>query len=353
MKIGLYGMPASGKTYILDRIPFLQTMDGSRLLREWNPGFDSLDDPGKERARKALARLLREKHGGDDFIMDGHYAFGEQKVFTEEDGQLYDAILYLYLSPDVLKTRMKSSEKNRRYLEFDIGAWQEREIAGLRRYCHEHEKDFYILDNPPEHAFGDIGDVTAFIREITEGYSCVSYAKKCAEEILGQCRGDTVTLLDGDRTLITEDSSKAILKYRTHVFAGDFYTGYQVWRQYREFQGYPAPELKEMPVQPNERIIKSITGDAFLLTSGHEGIWRFLAGELRIPFYGGRQMAAETKLYVTKLLQRAGKRVIAYGDSMNDYYMLRQADCGYLVRRPDGSMSGSLRGKGLEGLHLV
>lgn len=356
MKIGLYGMPASGKTYILNRISFLQTLAGSRLLREWNPEFDSLDEAGKEKARKTLARLLREKHVNDDFVMDGHYAFGGQKVFTEEDGQLYDVFLYLYVSPAVLQMRMEASEKNRRYLEFDIEAWQDREIAGLRHFCHEYEKDFHVLDNPPEHVFGDIGDAIGFLREIAKGYGCVSYAKKCAEEILEQSSGDTVTLVDGDRTLIEEDSSKVILGYKTHVFDGDFYTGYQVWRQNKEFERYPAPDLKDLralSVRLNERVGRNIAGDVFLLTSGHEGIWRFLAKELRIPFYGGRQMAAETKLYITKLLQRAGKRIIAYGDSMNDYYMLRQADCGYLVRRPDGSVSGSLKGKEMEGLRFV
>ena len=353
MKIGLYGMPASGKTYILDRIPFLQTLAGSRLLREGNPEFDSLDERGREEARKALARGLRERHGGEDFIMDGHYAFGEQTVFTEEDGQLYDVFLYLYLSPAVLRARMEGSGKNRNYLQYDIGAWQDREIAGLRQYCHEHDKDFYVLDNPPEDVFGDISDVIGFIREVAEGYSCVSFAARCMEEILGRSRTDTVTLLDGDRTLAVEDSSKAVFGYRTHVFDGEFYTGYQVWKQNREFEGYPVGELEEMPVRLNERIVDGIVGDAFLLTSGHERIWRFIAGELQIPFYGGREMAAETKFFIAKMLQRAGKRVIAYGDSMNDYYMLRQADVGYLVRRPDGSVSGSLRGKDMEGLIYV
>lgn len=353
MKIGLYGMPASGKTYILERIPFLRTMAGSRLLREWDPEFDSRDEAGRERVRKALCHWLREKCSGEDFILDGHYAFGEKKVFTEEDGQLYDAFLYLYLSPSVLRARMEASEKNRKYLRYDIGAWQDREIAGLRQYCHEHDKDFYVLDNPPEDVFGDISDAIGFIREVAEGYSCVSFAAKCAEEILGKSRTDTITLLDGDRTLAVEDSSRAVFDYRTRVFDGEFYTGYQVWRQNREFEGYPVPEPEEMPVRLNERVMNGIVGDAFLLTSGHERIWRFIAGELGIPFYGGREMAAETKFYITKMLQRAGKRVIAYGDSMNDYFMLRQANLGYLVRRPDGSVSGSLKGKDMEGLIYV
>ena len=46
-------------------------------------------------------------------------------------------------------------------------------------------------------------------------------------------------------------------------------------------------------------------------------------------------------------------KVIALGDGMNDYYMLKKADEGYIVRKADGSLSGSLKGKDLEGLAYV
>ena len=64
-------------------------------------------------------------------------------------------------------------------------------------------------------------------------------------------------------------------------------------------------------------------------------------------------MSAETKLYITKMLQRAGKHVIAYGDGMNDYFMLKQADEGYLLRKQDGTLSRSLKGRDTEGLNIV
>lgn len=49
----------------------------------------------------------------------------------------------------------------------------------------------------------------------------------------------------------------------------------------------------------------------------------------------------------------AGKRVVAYGDGMNDYYMMKMADEGFLVTKQDSSISRSLKGKDLEGLKLV
>ena len=64
-------------------------------------------------------------------------------------------------------------------------------------------------------------------------------------------------------------------------------------------------------------------------------------------------MAAETKFFITKMLQKAGKIINAYGDGMNDYYMLKQADKGYLVTKADGTVSKSLKGKDLGGIEFV
>ena len=97
----------------------------------------------------------------------------------------------------------------------------------------------------------------------------------------------------------------------------------------------------------------AVTEDSFILTSGHERVWKFLAKQLNLDFFYGAQMAAETKLFIAKRLQEAGKRVIAYGDGMNDYFMLKQADKGYLVAKQDGTISRSLKGSDTEGLTIV
>lgn len=38
---------------------------------------------------------------------------------------------------------------------------------------------------------------------------------------------------------------------------------------------------------------------------------------------------------------------------MNDYFMLKQADKGYLVAKQDGTISRSLKGSDTEGLTIV
>ena len=92
MRIGLYGMPTSGKTHILDRIDFIEVFVGSNLLREYDPDFDKQPEHIREQDRKAVANIMLSKK---DFIMDGHYAFGDTIAFTEEEGNMYDVYLYL------------------------------------------------------------------------------------------------------------------------------------------------------------------------------------------------------------------------------------------------------------------
>ena len=351
MRIGLYGMPTAGKTYILDRIGFLEVVVGSRLLREYDPDFDKQPEHIREKDRRDVAKIMMSK---DNFIMDGHYAFGDITAFTEEEGEMYDIYLYLYIDPAIIQKRMQGSEKNIKYLQYDIEEWQEREIKGLRTYCQAHNKDFYILDNPPDNSNEDVETVVSFIKDIHSGYSVSDYANKCANDILNKSTSDTIILLDGDKTLTLEDSSNKVFGYKTCIFDGNFYTGYQTWKQYIEFNNYYIPKIKGLPVDLNNKVYEAIKcNDAFIITSGNEKVWQAISDQISIPVYCGNQVAAETKLYIVKLLQESGKKIIAYGDGMNDYYMLKQSDVGYLVAKPDGNISRSLNGCSLEGITVV
>ena len=78
-----------------------------------------------------------------------------------------------------------------------------------------------------------------------------------------------------------------------------------------------------------------------------------IADKLGMPLFYGEQMSAETKYFIVKFLQKENIKVTAYGDGMNDYYMLKQADKGYLVSKPNGTLSRSLKNKNLEGIDIV
>ena len=109
MRIGLYGLPTAGKSYILSAVRNLEVLSGSSLLKEIAPDFHDLTDAQKEGVRQELALQLRKR---DKFIMDGHYSFGDAVVFTEADGQLYDTFLYLYVDPKIISERMSDSIRN-------------------------------------------------------------------------------------------------------------------------------------------------------------------------------------------------------------------------------------------------
>ena len=173
MRIGLYGLPTAGKSYILSAVRNLEVLSGSSRLKELAPNFHDLTDAQKEAVRQELALQLRQK---DRFIMDGHYSFGDTVVFTAADGQLYDTFLYLYVDPKIISERMSDSIRNNKYLQYDIEQWQKFEVESLRAYCHENNKDFYIIDNPGKGFFPDISIILEFIDSIVAGYSCVNFA---------------------------------------------------------------------------------------------------------------------------------------------------------------------------------
>lgn len=354
MRIGLYGLPTAGKTYILNMIRKLEVLSGSKMLLDICPDFYNSSEKIRKQARESLAKRLASM---DNFIMDGHYSFGDNIVFTDHDGELYDVFMYLYVNPDILKKRMENSERNKKYLQYNLEKWQRFELESLREYCHLHDKDFYIIDNPEEGFFSDVSQVLQFIDSLVAGFSCVQFAKTITDDILIKCQKESVYLSDGDKTLINEDSS-GMVGYTTHVFDGNFYTGFQSWRHHNELSAYlsnigsTCPMLVDMDIHYND-IVKKNVNDGFILTTGYLGIWKQISDEIGVPIYYGNQMSAETKYYVVKFLQLSGRKVYAYGDSMNDYYMLKQSDEGYLITKKNGDISRSLQGKDLGGIQIV
>ena len=352
MRVGLYGLPTAGKSYILSAVRNLEVLSGSSLLKELAPNFQDLAEKQKDVVRQELALQLKQK---DKFIMDGHYSFGDKVVFTEADGQLYDTFLYLYVDSEIISARMSDSIRNKKYLQYDIEQWQRFELESLRRYCHENNKDFYVIDNPGKGFFPDTSTILEFIDSIVAGYSCVCFAKEVADKIVAS---DVISLVDGDKTFIKEDSS-AFLGYKTHLFDGNFYSGFQAWRHNREladylrFIDYSIQPIESMSLTLNEKIQDKIKGCPVILTTGHYGSWKQIADKYCMPLFYGSQMCSDTKYFIAKFLQERGSKVIAFGDSMNDYFMLKQADVSYLVLKKDGSVSSSLSGRDLEGLVLV
>ncbi len=141
--------------------------------------------------------------------------------------------------------------------------------------------------------------------------------------------------------------------YKTHLFDGNFYSGFQSWKQYREFETYGIHVPEYIGVHKNPKMPRKLDGEVYILSSGNKTVWERLAQQFDMKAFAGREMSAETKYFVTKFLREQGKRILAYGDSMSDLFMLQEADEGYLISKEDGRISRSLAGVELGGVTIV
>ena len=357
MKIGLYGLPCAGKTFVLDNIDFLEKVEGSVKMRQLFPDFDEKDENGKNEIRVKFAEYLAKKN---DFIMNGHYSFGDNIVFTQADGALYDVFLYLYIKPNILQYRIQSSEKNSKYAHINIEAWQMMEITELRKYCHDHDKDFHVIDNTNLGCFDDIDNIIQFIKNILQGYSCVNFARKCTDIIIENTKEqENIVLTDGDKTVSIKDTSNLIYGYKTNVFDNNFYTGYQAWLHTRDFVNNYESKKENIndsiidEIELNDYVVDRLSCNSYIITSGSGNIWNLIAKKINVKCFYGEEMSADTKFFIAKFCRNAGKHIESFGDSKNDYYMLKESDVASLIIKSDGVISKSLKNMDLRGIKNV
>ena len=220
-------MPCAGKSTLMDRITDAKVINGSQELRRICGGsFSELSEEEKHQVRIKYTEYINALND-EVIVSDGHYSFMETVAFTEADGDLYDIFIYLYCSPETLKERYALSEKNAKFAGESIESlrqWQEFEINNLREECHRRNKDFYVVsDNEEEkNKFFD------FLSLLREGFSSYDLATDICNQIMEQFnKQDILYMVDGDKTIIIQDSYRFCCNGKTKIFDGDFYTGYQ------------------------------------------------------------------------------------------------------------------------------
>ena len=353
MKIALYGMPSAGKTTLLETLHNVKILHGSQELRRiCGCSFQDLSEEEKREIRiqytKYVNQLLDEV-----IISDGHYSFLDEVVFTEADGALYDVFLYVYCEPETLLERYRLSGKNHRFSNYSVEIikdWQEYEICSLRHECHKRNKDFYVVsDNGTEHCV-----LEEFISYICKGYSSFGYAKELYKKITDLYPTPrTLCLVDGDKTMIKQDSYRFCCDGKTKVFDGDFYTGYQSFLFQKELSMQPIDDMKLSDIELNEVIYDKVSDKPYIvLSSGITELWNKIAQQKRLhTVFSNPLISADVKYFVTKLLRENGYYIEAYGDSKIDLYMLREADEGTLFI--GNKISGSLKKESLHGISLI
>lgn len=334
MIIALYGMPCTGKTSLLNELHQLGTIvSGSQWLNDHSQGsFSSLSQEEKKQCRIEYTKYLRSLN--DKLVIsDGHYAFNQEVVFTQEDGELYDVFIYLYCEPQIIHNRLQNNHKNAKFAHLsvcEIQQWQEREMSALRAQCHKRNKDFYVINDHvvnPE-------TIAQFIQEIVKGFSSYTLAQELVEKIISWFPKDKdLYLVDGDKTFIDQDSLRfALPNYTPLMFNGDFYTGYQSFLFARATELMEIDFYKLSYITQNQVISEVLKQQNYIiLSSGLTKIWEHISNMFDISHcLASPLISADTKYYVVKLLKKKGYTIRAYGDSKIDYYMLKEADHGYL-----------------------
>lgn len=353
MKIALYGMPCAGKSTLMNRISDAKVINGSRELKQICKGsFSELSEAEKYQARVKYTEYVNGLNY-EVIFSDGHYSFMDNVVFTEADGDLYDIFIYLYCSPETLKERYNLSEKNSRFscetIE-SIRQWQEFEINNLREECHKRNKDFYIIsDNEEERNM--VLDFIAFIRK---GFSSYDFATDICKRIMEQYdKKDILYLVDGDKTIITQDSYRFCCNGKTNIFDGNFYTGYQSFLFENELKEVSIDKSKIHDITINNEVFDAFSSNNYIvLSSGIEELWNCIS---RVKNFGtvfaSPYISADVKYFITKQLRENGYKVYAYGDSKIDLYMLREADKGFLYIGKQ--ISRTMKNESLSGLTLI
>ena len=354
MRIAIYGLPSSGKTTLIEKIPNVRALCGRQELERLSGGeFSNMSEEDKRRIRIRYTEYLSELND-DVVVSDGHYSFVDNVVFTPNDGDIYDVIFYLYCNPAELKNRLAASEKNEKYSslsEETIKQWQEFEIESLRAECHLRNKDFYVItDNNESTAFYH------FFSEVVRGLSATDYAKSVATkicELYPATENEEIVLVDGDKTIIEQDSFRFCYDGKTKVFDGDHYTGYQSFLFSKELEDLgPIPDsIRDISL--NEDVMNMLQGKRYvILSSGITSVWNKLKELWNFTeVIADPMISADTKYYIAKYIKTAGYRVTAIGDSKNDFYMLKEADIGYM--QIGNRISRSLLNANLDGLKLL
>ena len=338
MKIVLYGLPCSGKTTLMGHINGAKIISGSKKLHEIAHGrFSELSETEKRNARIKYTEYINALP--DELIIsDGHYSFLENIVFTEADGDLYDVFMYVYCSPKTLLRRYATSEKNKEYSDYPINIideWQNFEIESLRKECHKRNKDFYVIsDNENRDC-----KFLEFLNRIKNGFSSYRLAEDICRKIKKLFPSPCfLNVVDGDKTIIKQNSFKYCLNGSTTVFDGDFYTGYQAFLFENEFSNnkqHPPLDVNDKiaDIEINQLVIDEIKNDNYVvLSSGVDWLWKLIGKHKKINnIFASIEISADTKYYVVKILKHNGYRINAYGDGKLDLYMIKEAEKGFLV----------------------
>ena len=388
--VGLYGVPGSGKTFLLNQLKrelgekLFVFYEGSKMIADVVPGgldaFHQMEQQEQVHWRQSAIDVIRENcvNNGKVAVVAGHFMFWseEQKdgrpVYTTNDLVTFTHILYLDVPAEVItRRRLDDTERNRPSASAThICKWQEAEKKQLRRLCQRHSILFSLLPVHPT-LLKKVSTLLLDFQHHNEK-SNLAYAESRLDEALvaGQSQWETVLVIDADRTLGAEDAGALFWKKisgschlgdesssPTTVFKSPLGYSYTAFRQatclYEELAGdqeYDAlcqDVASTVAIYPEfvsllRWVAESRHVGAVVISCGLRLIWdKVLEKEglsKTVKVIGGGRISdgivvspAVKGALVTRLRTVHGMHVWAFGDSPLDLDMLGRADEAIIV----------------------
>ena len=230
--IGLYGVPGSGKTFLLNQLKEelgqkdFAFYEGSEMIATIVPGgldvFQRMHEQAQMYWRQRAIDTIRQKcvDYGQVAVITGHFMFWAEEqehgtpVYTENDMNTFTHILYLDIPAEVIARRLLGdTERNRPPTSVThLHKWQQEEKNQLRYLCRHHGILFSLV--PPHPTL--LNRISTLLQDFsfhTEKYN-LSQAESRLDEAIAASHGqlETVLIMDADRTLAAEDTGALFWK---------------------------------------------------------------------------------------------------------------------------------------------
>jgi uracil phosphoribosyltransferase/adenylate kinase/phosphoserine phosphatase len=224
--VGLYGVPGSGKTFLLNQLKQelgeqnFAFYEGSQKIAELVSGgldaFQKLEEREKMEWRQLAIEIIRKEciESGRVAVVAGHFMFWPEEeevgrsVYTQNDLDIFTHVLYLDLPDEVvLQRRLADTDRNRPSTSIThLGKWQQAEKTQLRDLCRNHGILFSLI-SPQRMLLNQVSPLLRDFQHHNEKHN-LSLAESLLDEtvVAGQGRLETVLVMDADRTLAAVDT---------------------------------------------------------------------------------------------------------------------------------------------------
>ncbi|KAM3520368.1 hypothetical protein MY4038_009448 [Beauveria bassiana] len=405
MVIGLYGLPGSGKSTLMNQIKLQVNhenfvfYEGSELISNIVTGglaaFARLGEQEKRQVREqaiiSVAKVCLTQNC--TALVVGHYMFWPEDemegnvVATASDFRVYTHIIYFDVTvPAILERRLSDTHRQRPPVSAaHLQQWQRAEIDQLRHLCRQH---CILFSTVPQH-YDPLPFILKLVRHFERTNASCNLAlvtTKVKAALVGEERAETVLVVDADKTLAGEDAGSMFWQAANgssqklpntcplkSLFSSPLGYSEAAFRQatllYEEaandadFETLCERLASSITIHPEfislfQRVCSRGHVRVVVLTCGIRRVWQVVLEKAgfgdSIKVVGGGRILDEVVItpqikaqVVSSLRKQSGLYVWAFGDSPLDLPMLEAADKSIIVsgdiRNRSRSMEDALR----------